>query len=167
MTTIFKCTIVIENIDIDNCGNPHYISDALYVAGIAHVSRITLQKYKVWSSFMQVELDYYRAYVEIHEWLDTESAYDFIQQLDNDSFKFVHSLEPYDTFWTIRANYCLPLICHDPLYKRQTTIFYLVDSNDSFIGDKNPEDSFRTIADDLFPVVGSFDCLTACFEEVY
>jgi hypothetical protein len=150
-------SITIENIDSDVC-NPHYISDALYLADLATVSRITIREYKVWCPCEDVTIDKYRAYVEIHEWHDTEAAYSMVAMLkEYNNMPFIHRVGPYDSIWTISQNKDV-LITRDALNKANTTVFYLVNGNDGFYGDSTePEPSFRRESDKLFPVVSALN----------
>ena len=50
--------------------------DTFYVNGIATVSRV------VYKPYVSKNTLYYRAYVNIHEWHDNESAYNFIKRLN-------------------------------------------------------------------------------------
>jgi hypothetical protein len=156
---------MIENIEEDGMSNnPHYISDALYIAGIATVSRITLVSYSEWSPFLQDYLEYIRAYIDIHEWHDTEAAYSMIAQLNtNTSVRcgtpFVHCVGAYESIWSVMKNDDV-LITYDAIHKHRTTIFYLVGDNDGFYGDSEPNISYRKASDVPVPVVGALDGLT-------
>ena len=55
----------------------HDLIDAFYLSGIATVSEVDYEPY------MKEDCLYNRAYIEVHEWHDTEAAYDFIKSLLN------------------------------------------------------------------------------------
>jgi len=154
-------SITIENIDFDDC-NPHYISDALYLAEFATVSRITIVEYKVWCPCEDISITKYRAYVEIHEWHDTEAAYNMVAMLkEYNNMPFIHRVGPYDSIWTLSQNKDV-LITRDALYKEKTTVFYLVDEKDGFYGNDSDheleeKESFRRETDKLCPTVSALN----------
>jgi hypothetical protein len=55
----------------------HDLIDAFYLSGIATVSEVDYEPY------MEEGCLYNRAYIQVHEWHDTEVAYDFIKSLRN------------------------------------------------------------------------------------
>jgi hypothetical protein len=55
----------------------HDLIDAFYLSGIATVSEVDYEPY------MDKDCLYYRAYLEVHEWHDTEAAFAFINSLNN------------------------------------------------------------------------------------
>jgi hypothetical protein len=136
MTTIKS--IVISTIDIDH--TPQEVFNILQKLNILTANRITMVKYTEWSSYIRSELEFYRAYVEIDEWFDNDYANQFIHNLKSQNEqKIIYSENPYDTWWTVSINYNVD-ITNILLYKDNTTVFYLVDKNDTFIydsGNKN------------------------------
>lgn len=131
-------SIVISTIDIDH--TPQEVFNILQNLNILTASRITMVKYNEWSSYLRCELEFYRAYVEIDEWFDNDYANQFIHNLKSQNEqKIIYSENPYDTWWTVSINYNvdIPSILS---YKDNTTVFYFVDKNDTFIdnsGNKN------------------------------
>ena len=153
-------SVTIENIDFDDC-NPHYISDALYLAELATVSRITIFEYRVWCPCEDVSITKYRAFVEIYDWHDTEAAYNMVAMLkEYNNMPFIHRVGPYDSIWTLSQNKDV-LITRDALYKEKTTVFYLVDVEDRFYGYNSDEleekDSFRRESDKVCPVISALN----------
>lgn len=55
----------------------HDLIDAFYLSGIATVSEVDYEPY------IEEDCLYNRAYIQVHEWHDTEVAYDFIKSLRN------------------------------------------------------------------------------------
>jgi len=55
----------------------HDLIDAFYLSGIATVSEVDYEPY------MDEDCLYNRAYIQVHEWHDTEVAYNFIKSLRN------------------------------------------------------------------------------------
>ena len=131
-------SIVISTIDIDH--TPQEVFNILQNLNILTASRITMVKYNEWSSYLRCELEFYRAYVEIDEWFDNDYANQFIHNLKSQNEqKIIYSENPYDTWWTVSINYNvdIPSILS---YKDNTTVFYFLDKNDTFIdnsGNKN------------------------------
>jgi len=153
-------SFVIDGLDA-NC-NPHYIFDALYTADIATVSRVTMLPYQEWSPFMQTMLEFTRAYVEVHEWHDTEAAFNMISSLKKNqivSFAFDETA----TTWSVYYDLYSVGVPRYAAYKKETTIFHLATEDDSFIGEQDDEQSYRTAADPVFPVVPAFNKVAMCY----
>jgi hypothetical protein len=149
-------TFVIDGLDAD-C-NPHYIFDALYTADIATVSRVTLLPYQEWSPFMQTLLEFTRAYVEIHEWHDTEAAFNLISALKKGDIVPFTQLGAANV-WSIYYDLDSAVVTRYAQFKKETTVFYLASDDDTFYDDKESGESYRTAADPVFPVVGAFQHL--------
>ena len=110
----FIKSILIQNIDtsIDS----DYIIEALYCNNIATVSRITLIECETKSG------NYNKAYVDIHEWHETEVAYNLINKIkdSNREARFVHAD---DDWWVIDLNN--ENITHNKQFSYQTKINFL------------------------------------------
>jgi len=153
-------SFVIDGLDA-NC-NPHYLFDALYTADIATVSRVTMLPYQEWSPFMQTMLEFTRAYVEVQEWHDTEAAFNMISSLKKHQ---IVSFVPGETVgeWSIYYDLDSAVVPRYAVYKKETTIFHLATEDDSFVGEQNDEQSYRTAADPVFPVVPAFNNVAVCY----
>jgi hypothetical protein len=107
---------------VEKSCDANYIMDMLYCQGIATVGRVTIlpNKNKI----------YNRAYVEIHEWHDSEAAYGFVNRLlsRNVETRFVHSD---DNWWRVEINY-KPELSRTAKNKPFTVINYLATDDDSF-----------------------------------
>ena len=153
-------SFVIGNLDA-NC-NPHYIFDALYTADIATVSRVTILPYQEWSPFMQTMLEFTRAFVEVHEWHDTEAAFNIISALKKHQFiPFVWG--EIVSKWSIYYDMDSVVVPRYAAFKKETTIFHLATEDDSFIGEQDDEQSYRTAADPVFPVVPAYNNVAECY----
>jgi hypothetical protein len=62
----------------------HDLIDAFYLSGIATVSEVDYEPY------MEEGCLYNRAYIQVHEWHDTEVAYDFIKSLNDSANETVY-----------------------------------------------------------------------------
>lgn len=84
---------------VENYITADYIADVLNKSKIATVKRIALQPYKKNKS----ERLYQKAFVDIHEWHDTENAYNFIQKLQKTSMetRLIHAT---DRWWIVKIN---------------------------------------------------------------
>ena len=104
----------------------NFIMNLFYVSDIATISRVTLH---------QDSSPYKRAYVEIHEWHDSETAYNFIKRLRNPDIetKLIHSD---DDWWVVKINYKREEFYLDPKF---TTYNYLVDER--YMAEENDDDS--------------------------
>jgi hypothetical protein len=85
----------------------HDLIDAFYLSGIATVSEVDYEPY------IDEDCLYNRAYLEVHEWHDTEAAYEFIKSLRiydnetiyrNDRVAFVVQIN--DEPWTVPLSNC-------------------------------------------------------------
>ena len=102
---------------IDTIYDANYITDTFYLNGIATVSRITLLP------FTKKTETYNRAYVDIYEWHETESAYSFVNRLRSHSreVRFIHAD---DDWWSIEINK-KPYITEVKKYEPYTTDNFL------------------------------------------
>lgn len=75
-----------------------YIANAFEKTGIAMIKKVAIEPQKK-KRFNKGK--YNRVYIEIDEWCDTESAYNFIQKLKNTSIetRFIHKM---DKWWIVR-----------------------------------------------------------------
>lgn len=82
---------------IESNYDTNYIIDAFYLNGIATIGKITLLP------FIKTTGTYNRAYVDICEWHETESAYNFVNGLRRHSreVRFIHND---DNWWSIEIN---------------------------------------------------------------
>jgi hypothetical protein len=73
------------------------IIESFYMNDIATVSKVIL------IPFTREEKLYYKAYLEIHEWHETESGYNFVKRLKNPSLeaRIVHYD---DSWWAVRID---------------------------------------------------------------
>jgi hypothetical protein len=62
----------------------HDLIDAFYLSGIATVSEVDYEPY------IEEDCLYNRAYLEVHEWHDTEAAFEFINSLNNSANETVY-----------------------------------------------------------------------------
>ena len=99
-----------------------YIMDVIYSNGIATVSRITLLPNI--SSNKYSGNTYMEAYIDIDSWHETETAYNFIQQLHKspEETRFVHSG---DKWWLVEVNRS-PWVTTCSLFEKETTVNWLV-----------------------------------------
>ena len=99
-----------------------YIMDVFYNNDIATVSRVTLIP-DVYPSKYSGET-YSQAFIDIYTWHDTESAYNFIQSLNNSSkeTRFTHSKE---NWWPVEINK-KPWITTMDLFEEDTTVNWLL-----------------------------------------
>lgn len=74
-----------------------YIANALDKFGIAVVSKIAIEPYQ------GKHTDYNKAFIDIKNWHDTESAFGFIERLKNPNIetRFIHSE---DDWWVVEIN---------------------------------------------------------------
>jgi hypothetical protein len=98
---------------VDSIYDANYITDALYLNGIATIGKITLLP------FTKKTGTYNRAYVDICEWHETESAYNFVNGLRSNTreVRFVHND---DNWWTFEINK-KPYITSVEKYETYTT----------------------------------------------
>ena len=91
-----------------------FIMDLFYTSDIATIRSITFQSGE--------NEPYKKAYIDIHEWHDTEIAYNFIKRLQNSNVetKIVHTD---DDWWVVKINKTREEFYLDPDY---TTFNYLV-----------------------------------------
>jgi hypothetical protein len=96
-----------------------HIMDAFYCQDIATISRVTLVPFNTKSGPLN------RAYLDIHEWHPTETAYNFIQRLKqpNREARIIHSD---DNWWAVKVNKN-PFITNSKKMAKFTTINYLID----------------------------------------
>ncbi len=82
---------------IDIIYDANYITDTFYLNGIATIGKITLLP------FTKKTGKFNRAYVDICEWHETESAYSFVNRLRSHSreVRFIHAD---DDWWSIEIN---------------------------------------------------------------
>ena len=82
---------------IDTIYDANYITDTFYLNGIATIGKITLLP------FTKKTGKYNRAYMDICEWHETESAYSFVNRLRSHSreVRFIHAD---DDWWSIEIN---------------------------------------------------------------
>jgi len=159
---VLRC-FAIENIEPET--SAEYISDVLYLSGIAVVSRITLQKYNEMSPTMLISVPALRAYIQVHEWLDTEAAYNLITALKvNTYISLIHSRFAFANQWRAIINSYASEITRDVKYKKNTTIFYLVNSDDSFDGDEENYDAISEEGEICTAFSGAFSWLNASFD---
>jgi hypothetical protein len=104
---------------IDVSFTADYIIDAFYCQDIATINRVTLIPYKTKARHLN------RAYIDVHEWHSTESAYNFIQRLKdpNRETRIVHTD---DNWWTVEVNK-KPFITTSKKMAKFTTINHLID----------------------------------------
>ena len=81
---------------IEKCFNSEFISSIFIKNGIAIVSKILLEPHKK-------NEKYNRAFIEIKEWCDTESAFNFIIRL-RDPIRETRIVYCEDNWWTIEIN---------------------------------------------------------------
>ena len=91
----------------------NYITDTFYLNGIATIGKITLLP------FTKKTGKYNKAYVDICEWHETESAYSFVNRLRSHSreVRFIHAD---DDWWSIEINK-KPYITSVEKYEEYTT----------------------------------------------
>ena len=108
---------------VDTSISANYIMETLYCNDIATVSRVTLIHFTTKSG------SYNRAYVDIHEWHETEVAYNLISKMynTNKEARLVHSVD--DDWWAIEINND-PNITHNKQFNYNTTINFLVGNCD-------------------------------------
>jgi hypothetical protein len=108
---------------IETSYDANYIIEAFYCNNIATVSRITLLP------FIKKTGTYNRAYVDICEWHETESAYNFVNGLRSNTreVRFIHND---DDWWTLEINK-KPYITSVEKYEAYTTDNCLVLNSDS------------------------------------
>jgi hypothetical protein len=104
---------------VENYIGAEYIADVLSKNGIATVNKIVFEPYKGRTDA------YKKAYVDIKNWHDTESAFWFISRLKNEfvEARLVHS---YDDWWTVEINK-YPHKIESKENVREITIFKYVD----------------------------------------
>jgi hypothetical protein len=104
---------------IENYFGAEYIADVLYKNGVATVSKIVFEPYK------DRTVTYKKAYVDIKNWHDTESAFWFISRLRNPlaESRLIHS---YDDWWAVKINK-YPHKTESKDNVREITIFKYVD----------------------------------------
>ena len=160
---VLRC-FAIENIEPGT--DADYISDVLYNSGIAVVSRITLQKYNEMSPTMMVSIPALRAYIQVHEWIDTERAYNLITALKMKThISLIHCITAFANKWRAILNSYASEITRDVKYKKNTTIFYIVNSDDTFDGD---EENYHTISEQgeiCSAFSGAFSWLNSSFDK--
>lgn len=93
---------------------------------------------------MQTNLEYCQAYIEIHQWHDTEKAYSLINCLQKGKFAGIsYGDAECGNLWAVGVN-------HDTQLTRRienidkTTVFYLVDENDEFFEENKPYTTMST-----------------------
>jgi hypothetical protein len=102
-----------------------YIMDVFYNNDIATVSRVTLIP-DVYPSKYSGET-YTQAFIDIHEWHDTEAALHFIHSL-NDSTKETRFTHYKDNWWPVEINQ-KPWITTMDLFQEDTTVNWLLFTN--------------------------------------
>jgi len=102
---------------IDSIYDANYITDTFYLNGIATIGKITLLP------FTKKTGKYNRAYVDICEWHESESAYSFVNRLRSHSreVRFIHAD---DDWWSIEINK-KPYITEVKKYEPYTTDNFL------------------------------------------
>ena len=102
---------------IDIIYDANYITDTFYLNGIATIGKITLLP------FTKKTGKFNRAYVDICEWHETESAYSFVNRLRSHSreVRFIHAD---DDWWSIEINK-KPYITSVEKYEQYTTDNFL------------------------------------------
>jgi hypothetical protein len=119
MSSMIK-SIYIPN--VEQSFTPEYIANILSVEGIANVSRITMVPVdKFDSNTMNPSKIYFKVYIEILFWHDTNKANYILNCLENNSLipTLIYNAE---NLWDLKINK-RPHICYTPLYKNMTTIF--------------------------------------------
>jgi hypothetical protein len=118
MSAIIK-SLFLPAIDVSFTAD--YIMDAFYCQDIATINRVTLIPYNTKSRSLN------RAYIDVHEWHPTESAYNFIQRLKdpNRETRIVHTD---DNWWSVEVNK-KPFITTSKKMVKFTTINYLIGDN--------------------------------------
>jgi len=99
-----------------------YIMDVFYNNDIATVSRLTLIHDVYPSKYSG--LTYSQAFIDIHEWHDTEAAFHFIHCL-NDSTKETRFTHYKDNWWPVLINQ-KPWITTMHLFQEDTTVNWLL-----------------------------------------
>lgn len=117
MSTVIK-SLFIPFVDISY--DAEYIMDVLYCNDIAIVNKVTL------SSVVKNSCVFNRAYIDIAEWLPSETAYNFIQRLKDPS-REARIIHCDDNWWSFEVNK-KPFINEDKKTNNSTTtINYLLD----------------------------------------
>lgn len=108
----FINSLFIPKIDIGVTADS--IIDAFYCQNIATISRVTLVPYK----------NCLRAYLDIHEWHQSEAAHNFVQRLNDKKreTRFVHN----DDNWCVVQVNRKPFVTKSRKMAKFTTINYLV-----------------------------------------
>ena len=144
MSTVIK-SLFIPFVDISH--DAEYIMDILYCNNIAIVSKVTL------SRVVKKSRVFNRAYIDIDEWLPSESAYNFIQRL-KDPLKEARIIHCDDNWWNFEVNK-KPFIIQSKKSKNSTTINYLLDKMEFkclawvLCGENNGENKWNFTDNDL------------------
>lgn len=117
MSTVIK-SLFIPFVDISY--DAEYIMDILYCNNIAIVSKVTL------SRVVKKAKVFNRAYIDIDEWLPSETAYNFIQRL-KDPLKEARIIHCDDNWWNFEVNKKPFINQVKKSNKSTTTINYLLD----------------------------------------
>ena len=115
MSSVIK-SLFINAIDVSFTADD--IMDVFYCQDIATISRVTLVPFLRGDGFLN------RAYLDIHEWHTTESAYNFIQRL-KDSNREARIIHSDDNWWAVKVNK-KSFITNSTKMAKFTTINYLL-----------------------------------------
>lgn len=128
----FKLNLIMENIiksiyiaSIDSYLGADYIMEVFYCLKIATISRVTIVPLYGKSKA--------QAYIDIHEWHSTESAYNFIQRLKNPTreARIVHND---DDWWVVEVNNNPSITTCEKMAKFTTVNYIAIDDTKEYEG---------------------------------
>ena len=125
----------------------HDLIDAFYLSGIATVSEVDYEPY------MDKNCLYYRAYLEVHEWHDTEAAFEFINSLNNSANETVYRndiisfvVEINEEPWLVPLSKCyrtISSLIHNSYDTVETSVCQDEEEYDSYEEDEEEYDSYE------------------------
>jgi hypothetical protein len=125
----------------------HDLIDAFYLSGIATVSEVDYEPY------MDKDCLYYRAYLEVHEWHDTEAAFEFINSLNNSANETVYRndiisfvVEINEEPWLVPLSKCyrtISSLIHNSYDTVETSVCQDEEEYDSYEEDEEEYDSYE------------------------
>jgi len=123
MSTVIKSLFIGA---IDANFDAEYIVNAFYCLDIATISRVTL------IPFYRKSEKFQRAYIDVHEWHPTESAYNLIMRL-KDTRREARIVHNDDNWWVVEVNKNLMITSNKKMEKFTTINFLAIHDTKEFV----------------------------------